>query len=177
KLRWNALLFVCDNLAIFPGDNRRDLRTAEEISIKDISKSELAKLLLNWRIHGIMETERFIWPYFTPANNEAPVAAWAPPNAPAGDQNADTEHRHLTPHERQEVMKDLAGSMNYHSAASIGNIHRLLQQPLVRGQEDDLRNALMHSSGDALAYVCTDIQRLLTEKFAKDDLVNQLMLW
>ncbi|KAJ3965570.1 hypothetical protein EV361DRAFT_810492 [Lentinula raphanica] len=78
---------------------------------------------------------------------------------------------------REVLMADLSRSMNYHSAASVGNIHRLLQQPLVRGQEDDLRNALMHSSGDALAYVCTDLQRLPANRFAKDDMVNQLMLW
>ncbi|KAJ3753451.1 hypothetical protein EV360DRAFT_22608, partial [Lentinula raphanica] len=81
------------------------------------------------------------------------------------------------PEERRELMENLAGSMNYHAAASVGNIHRLLQQPLIRGQEDDLRSALMHSSGDALAYVCTDIQRLPADRFAKDDLVNELILW
>lgn len=66
--------------------------------------------------------------------------------------------------------------MSFHSATHIGNIHRLLQQPLVSGQED-LRKALKQSNGDALAYVCTDIERLPVDKFAKDDMVNPLILW
>ncbi|KAJ3847686.1 hypothetical protein EV368DRAFT_50719 [Lentinula lateritia] len=80
--------------------------------------------------------------------------------------------------ERLELLKELGKSMNYSSASGVGSIHRLLQQPLSRGeQEDELRKVLRKLPGNSLAYVCTDIERLPTGKFAKDDMVKQLMDW
>ncbi|KAJ3899420.1 hypothetical protein F5879DRAFT_777592, partial [Lentinula edodes] len=76
------------------------------------------------------------------------------------------------------LVQEMAESMNYSSASGVGNIHRLLQQPLSRGeQEDELRKVLRKLPGNSLAYVCTDIERLPTGKFAKDDMVKQLMDW
>ncbi|KAJ3871047.1 hypothetical protein F5051DRAFT_341426, partial [Lentinula edodes] len=87
-------------------------------------------------------------------------------------------HEFTPPPSLSSLAANSSGSQEdvFHSATHIGNIHRLLQQPLVSGQED-LHKALKQSNGDALAYVCTDIERLPVDKFAKDNMVNQLILW
>lgn len=75
------------------------------------------------------------------------------------------------------LLKELAASMSYHSASHVGNLHRLLQNPMAQDHKDDLHKALKQSNADALAYVCADIEQLPVNKFNQDHLVDQLMTW
>lgn len=126
------------------------------------------------RINGIQETQEFVWPFFTPKNIPPPVTPWATSGIPT-DPAVST--REFAPRERSELLTELSKSMNYASALGIGNIHRVLQQPLAQGERDELRKSLKKFPGDSLAFVCTDIERLPAGKFTKDDMVRQLITW
>ncbi|KAJ3885680.1 hypothetical protein GG344DRAFT_70322 [Lentinula edodes] len=175
--KWSAILYVCDNLAIFPNERPPDLRNSSQITQKDVTKRELSNILLHWRTHEIREEQLFIWPYFTPTDIPPPVIPWATHHASTPDHDNPITYRKFTPGERSNLLRELAASMTYHSASHVGNLHRLLQKPLVHDHKDDLRKALKQSNGDALTYVCADIDRLPASKFNKDVLVDQLMLW
>ncbi|KAH7874280.1 uncharacterized protein C8R40DRAFT_1047907 [Lentinula edodes] len=178
KQKWIAILFVCDNLAIFPDHKFPQFQISSKIVKGNVTKENLTNILIDWRVDGIKETEDFVWPFFTPVNSPPPTAPWAPghPSSTTGDTSATT--RTLTPEGQAELMRELGKSMSYSSALGVGGIHRLLQQPLARDEpEDELRKALKKFSGDSLAYVCTDLKRLPAGKFAKDDMVKQLMAW
>ncbi|GAW07260.1 serine threonine protein kinase [Lentinula edodes] len=133
--------------------------------------------LLYLRTHEIREEQLFIWPYFTPTDIPPPVIPWATHHASTPDHDNPITYRKFTPGECSNLLRELAASMTYHSASHVGNLHRLLQKPLVHDHKDDLRKALKQSNGDALTYVCADIDRLPASKFNKDVLVDQLMLW
>ncbi|KAH7878355.1 uncharacterized protein C8R40DRAFT_1167781 [Lentinula edodes] len=178
KQKWNAILYVCDNLAIFPDHRCPQFQTSSKILKTNAKKEFLTNILINWRTNDIREMQGFVWPYFTPIDMPPPITPWAPTHPSNGTGNTHMGTRALAPGERLELLKELGKSMNYSSASGVGNIHRLLQQPLSRGeQEDELRKVLRKLPGNSLAYVCTDIERLPTGKFAKDDMVKQLMDW
>ncbi|KAJ3885702.1 hypothetical protein GG344DRAFT_30407, partial [Lentinula edodes] len=156
KQKWNVILYMCDNLAIFPDDRCPQHRASSKITKANVTKEQLTNILIEWvrvslslshllvlsniqRINGIQETDDF---------------------------------------ECSELLTELSKSMNFTSALAIGNIHRVLQQPLARGEpEDELRKVLKKFPGDSLAFVCIDIERLPAGKFSKDDMVRQLMIW
>ncbi|KAJ3797277.1 hypothetical protein GGU11DRAFT_756848 [Lentinula aff. detonsa] len=177
KHKWNAILYVCDNLVVFPNEKYPAFQTRSQIVHNDVKKGELTNMLLSWRMNGIKEIQSFVWPHFTPTSTPPPVVPWASSQNSNNGHEPSTTYRKFSPEERLDLLTELAASMSYHSASHLGNIHRLLQRPLVKGQEDDLRKALKQSNGDALAHVCTDIGRLPAGKIVKDDMVNQLMTW
>ncbi|KAF8828584.1 hypothetical protein HHX47_DHR3000403 [Lentinula edodes] len=157
KHKWHAILYICDNLAVFPNEGYSTLQTCLKIAQRNVRKSELTNILMKWRTSGIKELQAFIWPYFTPTHLPTPDVPWAPSHNFEPSQDGHIAFRKFEPGERLNLLTELTKSMSFHSATHIGNIHRLLQQPLVSGQED-LRKALKQSNGDALAYVCTDIE-------------------
>ncbi|KAH7871140.1 uncharacterized protein C8R40DRAFT_1072685 [Lentinula edodes] len=173
KQKWNVILYICDNLAIFPDDRCPQHRASSKITKANVTKEQLTNILIEWRINGIQETDDFVWPFFTPKNVPPPVTPWArAPNDPI------VTTRKLSLQECSELLTELSKSMNFTSALAIGNIHRVLQQPLARGEpEDELRKVLKKFPGDSLAFVCIDIERLPAGKFSKDDMVRQLMIW
>ncbi|GAW07472.1 serine threonine protein kinase [Lentinula edodes] len=175
--KWSAILYVCDNLAIFPNASGPDLRNSSQITQKDVTKRELSNILLHWRTNEIKEEYSFIWPFFTPSDIPPPIIPWATHHASIPDQDNHPTYRKFSPGERLSLLKELAASMSYHSASHVGNLHRLLQKPMAQDHKDDLRKALKQSNADALAYVCADIERLPVNKFNKDHLVDQLMTW
>ncbi|KAJ3735859.1 hypothetical protein DFJ43DRAFT_1150625 [Lentinula guzmanii] len=178
KQKWNAILFVCDNLATFPDHRCPQFQSSLKILKCNVSKEHLTNLLIDWRTNSIQETQVFVWPYFTPIDKPPPVTSWAPtyPLGGFGDTSANT--RRLTPGERTEILEDLGKSMNYSSASHVGGIHRVLQQPLAQGeQEIELRKTLGSFPGISLAYVCTDIEQLPDGKFSKFDMVERLIKW
>ncbi|KAJ3744493.1 hypothetical protein DFH05DRAFT_1525542 [Lentinula detonsa] len=178
KQKWNAILFVCDNLAMFPDHRCPQFQSSLKILKYNVSKEHLTNLLIDWRTNSIQETQVFVWPYFTPIDKPPPATSWAPtyPLGGFGDTSANT--RRLTPGERTEILEDLGKSMNYSSASHVGGIHRVLQQPLAQGeQEIELRKTLGSFPGISLAYVCTDIEQLPGGKFSKSDMVQRLIKW
>ncbi|KAJ4476287.1 hypothetical protein C8R41DRAFT_869747 [Lentinula lateritia] len=177
--KWSAILYVCDNLAIFPNERPPDLRNSSQITQKDVTKRELSNILLHWRTHEIREEQLFIWPYFTPTDIPPPVIPWATHHASTPDHDNPIMYRKFTPGERSNLLRELAASMTYHSASHVGNLHRLLQKPLVHDHKDDLRKALKQSNGDALTYVCADIDRLPAKdvEAARANAINQVRLF
>ncbi|KAJ4501299.1 hypothetical protein C8R41DRAFT_913294 [Lentinula lateritia] len=157
KQKWNAILFVCDNLAIFPDHRCPQFQMSSKILKTNAKKEFLTNILINWRTNDIREMQGFVWPYFTPINMPPPITPWAPTRPSNGTGNTHMGTRALAPGERLELLKELGKSMNYSSASGVGSIHRLLQQPLSRGeQEDELRKVL---------------------RKLPDDMVKQLMDW
>lgn len=90
----------------------------------------------------------------------------------------ETEHHNLDPETQKNLLEFLTAQMNYHSAYSIGDIHRRLQQPLE--SPEALAHALHRdNTWNALAFVCVDLNRLpagLTQ-IQKEHLVHQLVSW
>ncbi|KAJ3892060.1 hypothetical protein GG344DRAFT_46074, partial [Lentinula edodes] len=68
---------------------------------------------------------------------------------------------------------------NWHSAHSVGHIHRFLTQPLVDDVVGDkqLKVNLNRQTLIALSFVCIDLDILPEGKFGKAELVNQLVKW
>ncbi|KAJ3852049.1 hypothetical protein EV368DRAFT_65221 [Lentinula lateritia] len=121
--------------------------------VKANAKKEfLTNLLIDWRTNGIQEMQEFVWPYFTPNDISPPTMLWAPPCPPGGTGGTINTHK-FAPGQRLELLKELGKSMNYSSALGVGGIHRVLQQPLARGeQEDELRKVLRKFAGNSLVY-------------------------
>ncbi|KAJ3858563.1 hypothetical protein EV359DRAFT_52073 [Lentinula novae-zelandiae] len=177
KQKWNSILYVCDNLTLFPDNRCPEHQGASKIVKSNATKEHLTNLLIDWRMNNIQERQGFIWPYFTPKNGPLPAAPWAPTHRPDNGSNHSTGTRKLSLQERSKLLKELGQSMNYTSAVGVGSIHRMLQQPLVPSELDELKKALKKMPGDSLAYVCTDIERLPCGEFVKDDMVKQLTFW
>ncbi|KAJ3870498.1 hypothetical protein F5051DRAFT_447612 [Lentinula edodes] len=154
KQKWNVILYMCDNLAIFPDDRCPQHRASSKITKVNVTKEQLTNILIEWRINGIQETDDFVWPFFTPKNVPPPVTPWArAPNDPI------VTTRKLSLQECSELLTELSKSMNFTSALAIGNIHRVLLQPLARGEpEDELRKVLKKFPGDSLAFATDDLE-------------------
>ncbi|THU83949.1 hypothetical protein K435DRAFT_688521 [Dendrothele bispora CBS 962.96] len=80
---------------------------------------------------------------------------------------------------RIQLLKELTRRMNYHSAFSVGRIHRKLTQAAeTEAQRQSLSTFLKEQSQDALVFVCIDVNRLpAVRRYNKVHLVEQLMSW
>ncbi|KAJ3735332.1 hypothetical protein DFJ43DRAFT_992033 [Lentinula guzmanii] len=173
--RWLPLLYVCNDLMVFPADKYISLAASQSISDRAVKKAELAAALRNWRTHEIVEEAPFMWPHFTPKNSPPPEAPWAIP--------PDTQSIHnLSDTERSMVLQNLMTRMNFNSARHIGDLHRALCAPLNNDLEKRKALELLHIqlskyNIDALKYVCVDLNRLPLGKLGKPVLIQALIDW
>lgn len=70
--------------------------------------------------------------------------------------------------------------MSHHSLYGIGDVHRILLEPLTNLKPRalaGLRASLNQVNSDALAYVCIDLERMPIGNFSKQHLLDQLIDW
>lgn len=48
KHKWHAILYICDNLAVFPNKGCPTLQTCLKIAQRNVRKSELTNILMKW---------------------------------------------------------------------------------------------------------------------------------
>ncbi|KAJ3833979.1 hypothetical protein F5878DRAFT_665173 [Lentinula raphanica] len=179
--KWNALQYVCQNLAVFPDPSLpNDLWMKTQFKNIDVKRKDMAEMLLNWRINDICEADEYIWPHFTPLSVPSPGVPWAGPRPSIMPTDSGSRAcRVLNPEERQHHLTELSKSMNQRSAYRVGDIHRFLSQPLDdnRLSQGHLRSSLDDASIDALMYVCVDLGRLPVGNFSKAHLIHELITW
>ncbi|KAJ3709685.1 hypothetical protein C8R42DRAFT_729944 [Lentinula raphanica] len=175
--KWITLLYVCQNLAIFPDPNGPDaLWRKTDFKNSDVKRKDMAAMLLDWRVNHV-EVDEFMWPHFTPTSMPPPVAPWAgpPPSINFAASGSGACHV-LPPEERRHKLNELSRSMNQRSAYRVGDIHRFLSQPL-GDDHGHLRRLLDDATFDALMYVCVDLGRSPVAKCSKSVLIHELVTW
>ncbi|KAJ3833750.1 hypothetical protein F5878DRAFT_493385, partial [Lentinula raphanica] len=177
---WSVLLYVCDNLVVFPPHTSENLRRLQVIRKRDVTKDHMIDALLNWRLSGIQEERPFVWPYFTSSHH--PPAKTSTSMEPITDFNG-SPCRALSNLERQTFMQELTTSMKYTTAVHIGHIHQYLWEPVETDDvgKERLAKRLKTKTRDALLYVCADLNRIprdISAKMAqKSDLISLLVDW
>ncbi|KAJ3709847.1 hypothetical protein C8R42DRAFT_598036 [Lentinula raphanica] len=171
---WSVLLYVCDDLVVFPPHSSEKLQRLQMIRKRDVTKDDMVDALLNW------EESPFVWPSFTSTH--------CPPAKTSGSTDPITYFAGLPCHalsstERQAFMQDLATSMKYTTAVHIGHIHQYLWEPVETDDvgKERLAKRLKTKTRDALLYVCADLNRIprdISTKVAqKSDLISLLVDW
>ncbi|KAJ3725342.1 hypothetical protein C8R42DRAFT_575940 [Lentinula raphanica] len=177
---WNVLLYVCDDLVVFPPHSSEKLQRLPIIRKRDVTKDDMVDALLNWRLTGIQEESPFVWPSFT--STHCPPAKTSASMDPITYFNGLPCHA-LSSTERQAFMKDLATSMKYTTAVHIGHIHQYLWEPVETDDvgKERLAKRLKTKTRDALLYVCADLNHIprdISTKVAqKSDLISLLVDW
>ncbi|KAJ4467608.1 hypothetical protein C8R41DRAFT_779547 [Lentinula lateritia] len=156
--KWGALIFVCNDLMVFPSQLLHGIVRKTLVTKSDITKDEMVNTLIEWRLNDIQEDQAFVWPHFTPTSFAPPRAPWASPVL------SPTFHGHiacrsLTDPEKKTMMDDVTRRMNWHSATGVGHIHQLLWAPCDDSNtgKETLAKALNAEGIDALLYVCIDL--------------------
>ncbi|KAJ3916239.1 hypothetical protein F5877DRAFT_47021, partial [Lentinula edodes] len=157
--KWGALLYVCNDLMVFP----------VQISGGIVRKEMITK------------NHAFVWPHFTPTMFAPPRAPWASPVLSLAFHGNVACHT-LTDTERKRMMQDTARRMNWHSATGVGHIHQLLWAPCDNSSvgKEKLAKGLNVEGVDALLYVCADLNRVplqLPRRDVKRILIYQLIDW
>ncbi|KAH7877303.1 uncharacterized protein C8R40DRAFT_1040687, partial [Lentinula edodes] len=179
--KWGALLYVCNDLMVFPVQISGGIVRKEMITKSDITKDDMIETLIEWRLHDIHEDHAFVWPHFTPTMFAPPRAPWASPVLSLAFHGNVACHT-LTDTERKRMMQDTARRMNWHSATGVGHIHQLLWAPCDNSSvgKEKLAKGLNVEGVDALLYVCADLNRVplqLPRRDVKRILIYQLIDW
>ncbi|KAJ3717720.1 hypothetical protein C8R42DRAFT_537952, partial [Lentinula raphanica] len=176
--KWVALAYVCNDLHLFPMDSSKDICQQSTVAVRDITKKEMAILLVDWRLNSICDQGVFDWPFFTPRDIPPPTVPWAA-SYPLSITRDPSRFRQFTAAQRLSVMDDLVKKFSRHSAYDVGHVHRTLQQPLVDDEPGirGLKQALNRRSEAALKYVCIDIGCLPGGRISKQDLIEELVTW
>ncbi|KAJ3901937.1 hypothetical protein F5879DRAFT_924221 [Lentinula edodes] len=119
--KWGALIFVCNDLMVFPVQLLHGIIRKALVTKSDITKDDM-------RLNDIQEDQAFIWPHFTPTSFAPPRAPWASPVL-LHTFHGQIACRSLTDAERKAMMGNAARRMNWHSAIGVGHIHQLLWAP------------------------------------------------
>ncbi|KAF5359925.1 hypothetical protein D9758_013986 [Tetrapyrgos nigripes] len=183
KNRWISLLYVCNDLMVFPVEGMEEQGS---IHVKEVTKKGLATTLVTWRTGKVLQKDNFLWPFFIPTDSrDPPNVSWA--ESPESDQETPSEYsvtdtdacHNLSSNTRNDLLKFLSAQMNHHSAYAIGNIHRKLQQPLEKGLTGLGKILKRDNTWNALAYVCVDLNCFPSglAKVDKSHLIAQLLLW
>ncbi|KAJ3924577.1 MAG: hypothetical protein NXY57DRAFT_907953 [Lentinula lateritia] len=182
RLKWAVLLYVCNDLMVFPPQTYHILQRLDSMTKNDITISGMVEALIDWRLNGVSEDCPFVWPHFTPYHGLPPKAPWSGPVITPSHRHNATYHN-LTEADKEIFMQGIAETMNYNSAVGIGHVHELLWQPIDDTDigKEKLAKSLKANSRHALLYVCTDLNRLPTnssiKNISKNDLIYQLVDW
>ncbi|KAJ3906770.1 hypothetical protein F5879DRAFT_987125 [Lentinula edodes] len=181
KFKWVVLAHVCNDLMEFP-DEKMEIRLQSHFHSrgkKGISRREFGDALYRWLSERILNPgQTFEWPHFTPKDKPAPSIPWL-------QLHNIHENQRMNPlripglEGRFELLAETIKRFNWHSAHSVGHIHRFLTQPLVDDVVGDkqLKVNLNRQTLIALSFVCIDLDILPEGKFGKAELVNQLVKW
>ncbi|KAH7873693.1 uncharacterized protein C8R40DRAFT_1007423, partial [Lentinula edodes] len=179
--KWGVLLYVCNDLMVFPAQISDEIAKKALVTKGDITKDDMVETLIEWRLNGIHEDQAFVWPHFTPTDITPPRASWASPVLSRTFHGNVACHM-LTDVERKKIMQDMAKKMNWHCATGVGHIHQLLWAPCDDGNvgREKLAKGLNAEGIDALLYVCADLNRVplqLPRREVKRILIHQLIDW
>ncbi|KAF8825246.1 hypothetical protein HHX47_DHR7000450 [Lentinula edodes] len=179
--KWGTLLYVCNDLMVFPAEISDEIARKASVTKSDIMKDDMVDTLIKWRLNDIHEDQAFVWPHFTPIGFAPPRAPWAYPIL------SHTFHDNVPCHtftdvERKNRLQDIARRMNWHCATGVGHIHQLLWAPCGDNhvEREKLAKGLNTEGIDALLYVCTDLNRVplqLPRRDVKRILIHQLIDW
>ncbi|KAJ3886800.1 hypothetical protein GG344DRAFT_56837 [Lentinula edodes] len=179
--KWGVLLYVCNDLMVFPAQISGEIMRKTLVTKSDITKNDMVDILIEWRLNGIHEDQAFVWPHFTPTVFAPPRAPWASPVLSHAFHGNVACHI-LTDIERQRMMQDMVRKMNWHCATGVGHIHQLLWAPCDDSNvgREKLAKGLNAEGIDALLYVCADLNRVplqLPRRDVKRTLIHQLTDW
>lgn len=124
--------------------------------------------------------DAFIWPHFKPVSSPHPLTPWAGTAPPITRSEGLRPCRTLASHEQAQYLNELSRQMSHHSLYGIGDVHRILSEPLIDLKPKTLAGlqaSLNKINSDALAYVCIDLERMPIGKFSKTHLLDQLIDW
>ncbi|KAJ3728475.1 hypothetical protein C8R42DRAFT_554878, partial [Lentinula raphanica] len=178
--KWVALAFVCNDLHVFSlRDSSKNIDTQSAVALRDITKKDMALLLVEWRLELIHDQGIFDWPFFTPRNIPPPNVPWASSSHPLSITRGPSRICIFTPEERLLNMDNLVKIFSRHSAYGVGHIHRTLQQPLIDNEQGlrTLQQALNRRTEAALKFVCIDVGCLPGGRITKQDLIDELIAW
>ncbi|KAJ3816256.1 hypothetical protein F5880DRAFT_1494486 [Lentinula raphanica] len=180
---WSVLLYVCNNLVVFPPETSEMLQGMKSIKKRDISKNEMVDILIDWRLNGIHEVHSFVWPCFTPVHCPPARAPWSADLADLMIHSNGLAYRVLNNNDRCDYMQELTNSMNYTTAVHIGNIHQYLWETIENNATgtEKLAKRLKTKTKNSLLYVCADLNRFPRDHPnrapLKDDLIALLVDW